>query len=80
MDDRTTIEVPEITALAPLGVAVPPERHRLALSPINRRRWENFKANKRGLWSFRIFMVLFVVTLCSEFIANDGDDDRALAR
>jgi microcin C transport system permease protein len=71
VDDRTTIEVPEITAQAPMGLAVPPERHRLALSPINRRRWQNFKRNKRGLWSLRIFLVLFVVSLCSEFIAND---------
>src|SRR5262249_11066947 len=71
VDDRTTIEVPEITAQAPMGLAVPPERHLLALSPINRRRWQNFKRNKRGLWSLRIFLVLFVVSLCSEFIAND---------
>jgi microcin C transport system permease protein len=71
VDDRTSIEMPETTAQAPLGLAVLPERHRFALSPINRRRWENFKANKRGFWSFRIFMVLFVVALCSEFIAND---------
>lgn len=43
----------------------------LNLTPINRRRLQNFKANKRGLWSFWIFMVLFVVTLFAEFIAND---------
>ncbi len=41
------------------------------LSPINRRRWENFKANRRGYWSFWIFMVLFIVSLGAEFIAND---------
>ena len=43
----------------------------LNLSPINQRRWESFKANRRGLWSLRIFLVLFLVTLCAEFIAND---------
>ena len=41
------------------------------LSPINRRRWENFKAHRRGYWSFWIFMVLFVLSLGAEFIAND---------
>ncbi|MEP0521162.1 MAG: ABC transporter permease [Hyphomicrobiales bacterium] len=40
-------------------------------SPINQRRWQNFKANGRGYWCLWIFMVLFVVTLFAEFIAND---------
>ncbi len=44
---------------------------RFALSPINARRWRNFKSNRRGWWSFWIFLVLFFVTLFSEFIAND---------
>jgi microcin C transport system permease protein len=44
---------------------------RLRLSPINRRRLENFKANKRGYWSFWIFLFFFVLSLFSEFIAND---------
>ena len=43
----------------------------LSLSPINRRRLANFKANRRGYWSFWIFMVLFVLSLCAEIIAND---------
>lgn len=43
----------------------------LRLSPINRRRWNNFKANRRGYWSLMIFLVLFFVTLFAEFIAND---------
>lgn len=41
------------------------------LSPLNARRWENFKANRRGYWSLWIFLVLFVLSLFSEFIAND---------
>ena len=41
------------------------------LSPVNRRRWDNFKANRRGFWSFWIFLVLFGLSLCAEFIAND---------
>ncbi len=41
------------------------------LSPINRRRWDNFKANRRGYWSLWIFGVLFFLSLFAEFIAND---------
>ena len=41
------------------------------LSPINQRRLENFKANKRGYYSFWIFLVLFTVTLFAELIANN---------
>src|SRR5215510_9272693 len=43
----------------------------LKLSPINRRRLANFRAHKRGYWSFWIFLVLFVVSLFAEFLAND---------
>jgi len=41
------------------------------LSPLNRRRLDNFRANRRGWWSLWIFLVLFVLTLGAEFIAND---------
>jgi microcin C transport system permease protein len=41
------------------------------LSPLNQRRWTNFKRNRRGWWSLWIFLVLFLATLGSEFIAND---------
>ena len=61
----------ETTALSPLGEAVPPSRHPLQLSPLNRRRWQNFKSNRRGYWSFWIFLVLFFVSLFAELIAND---------
>lgn len=44
---------------------------RFELSPINARRWANFKANRRGYWSLVIFLVLFFFTLFAEFIAND---------
>ena len=64
-------EAVESTAVAPLGEAVPPSRHRLALSPLNQRRWQNFKANRRGYWSFWIFMILFGLSLFAEFIASD---------
>jgi len=42
-----------------------------ALSPINKRRWQNFQRNRRGWWSFWIFIVLFGLSLFAEFIAND---------
>jgi microcin C transport system permease protein len=41
------------------------------LTPINRRRWENFKAHRRGYLSFWVFLVLFALSLGAEFIAND---------
>lgn len=40
-------------------------------NPINQRRWRNFKANRRGWWSLWIFLVLFVISLGAEFLAND---------
>ena len=58
--------------LAPSAApALAPARNLLRLSPINRRRLDNFKRNRRGYWSFWIFAVLFVVSLFAEFIAND---------
>jgi microcin C transport system permease protein len=53
------------------AVAAPPRRRLFSLSPINRRRWQNFKANRRGYWSFWLFLVLFIVSLFAEFITND---------
>lgn len=44
---------------------------RQPLSPINRRRWNNFKANKRGYWSLWLFLFLFAFSLCANFVAND---------
>ena len=41
------------------------------LSPLNRRRWANFKANRRGYVSAWLLVVLFVLTLFAEFLAND---------
>jgi microcin C transport system permease protein len=48
-----------------------PPKGRFTLSPINQRRWANFKANRRGFWSLWLFLVLFFLSLFSEFIAND---------
>ncbi len=43
----------------------------MALSPLNERRWRNFKKNKRAYWSLWIFAVLFGISLFAEFVAND---------
>jgi len=43
----------------------------MAMSPLNQRRWRNFRRNKRAFWSMIIFSVLFGITLFAEFIAND---------
>lgn len=42
-----------------------------SLSPLNQRRWANFKANRRGFVAFWLFLFLFFFTLGAEFIAND---------
>ncbi len=41
------------------------------LTPLARRRLNNFKANRRGYYSMWIFFVLFGLSLFAEFIAND---------
>lgn len=43
----------------------------MRLSPLNQRRWTNFKRNRRAYWSAIIFAILFIITLFAEFIAND---------
>ncbi|MBY5456584.1 ABC transporter permease [Rhizobium leguminosarum] len=59
-------------AAANPAVATPvkPPRKGL-LSPTNIRRWQNFRANGRGYWSLWLFMLLFILSLFAEFIAND---------
>jgi microcin C transport system permease protein len=44
---------------------------RIFTSPIARRRWHNFKANKRGYWSAVIFLILFFISLFADLVAND---------
>ena len=57
----------------PNAAAAPatPAPRRPWLSPLNQRRWTNFKRNRRGWWSFWLFSVLFILSLGAEFIAND---------
>ena len=44
---------------------------RLLRSPLTRRRWENFRANRRALVSLWLFGILFGISLIAELIAND---------
>jgi microcin C transport system permease protein len=44
---------------------------KIKLSERARRRWERFKANRRGYRSLWIFVFIFAVSLCAEFVAND---------
>ena len=43
----------------------------MTLSPLNKRRLDNFKSNKRGCYSFWIFSLLFLISIFANFIAND---------
>jgi microcin C transport system permease protein len=43
----------------------------MTLSPLTRRRFANFRANRRGWWSLWLFLAVFCLTLGAEFIAND---------
>ncbi len=67
----------ELTPDTRQGAAPAAETGRIArfldrhLSPINRRRLDNFIANKRGFWSFWIFLTLFLISLLAPLIAND---------
>ncbi|KAB7613391.1 ABC transporter permease [Amylibacter sp. SFDW26] len=40
-------------------------------SPLTKRRFANFKANRRAYWSLIIFSVLFVICAFAELVAND---------
>ena len=44
---------------------------KLKVTPLNRRRLDNFKKNRRGFWSLWIFLLLFALSLFAELIAND---------
>ncbi|MDF1736672.1 MAG: ABC transporter permease, partial [Minwuia sp.] len=43
----------------------------MKLSPLNRRRSQNFRHNRRGYVATILFFVIFLVTLFAELIAND---------
>ena len=73
MDTPVELEPAGPAASAP-AAGVHDVLHRIRhfqLTPINLRRWENFKANKRGYYSLIVFLTLFVLSLAAPFIAND---------
>jgi microcin C transport system permease protein len=43
----------------------------MALSPLNQRRWRNFRRNRRAFWSLILFAIVFGLSLFAEFLAND---------
>jgi microcin C transport system permease protein len=43
----------------------------MTLSPLSKRRLDQFKANRRGYWSLWIFLVIFTITTFAELIANE---------
>jgi microcin C transport system permease protein len=65
------MDAPTDTAIIETATAAGPAPRRLWLSPLQRRRWEVFKLNRRGFWSLWVFLLLFGISLGSEFIAND---------
>jgi microcin C transport system permease protein len=74
VDTRTDTQSPDTTAVGQVsqaGLAVPPERRWIMISPLNKRRWQSFKANRRGHVSLWVFLAMFVLSLFAEFVAND---------
>jgi microcin C transport system permease protein len=71
VDARVGIDEARTGSGASSADAAVAQRRRGWLSPLNQRRWINFKANRRGYCSLIIFSILFVLSLCAEFIAKD---------
>jgi microcin C transport system permease protein len=69
--ERDETRPAQTSAAIPTGATAAPPQRRFTLSPLNQRRWRNFKANRRGYWSFWLFSILFVISLFAELIAND---------
>ncbi|WP_010138422.1 ABC transporter permease [Oceanicola sp. S124] len=62
---------PAEPAVAPAQTPVAPPERRGRLSPLNQRRWRNFRRNRRAFWSLILFCLLFGLSLFAEFLAND---------
>src|SRR4026207_335428 len=65
------MDVPTDAAIIETATAAGIPRRRFVVSALNARRWQTFKAHKRGYWALWIFLILFVLSLFSELIAND---------
>ena len=53
------------------GAVARSERGRYSPSQLTRRRWRNFRRNRRAYWSLIVFGLLFGLSLLADFIAND---------
>lgn len=77
MDQRVeTFVTPPRPEKAPdqdVAALMPKQKRRfgLTISALNRRRWKNFRANRRAFWSLIILGVLYGLSLFAEYIAND---------
>ncbi len=43
----------------------------MPLSPANHQRWQRFCHNRRGYWSLWIFLLIFILSLAAELLANE---------
>lgn len=50
---------------------VPTRRKSRTLNPLARKRWLRFRRHRRGFWSLCLLVILYTVSLFSEFICND---------
>ncbi len=66
-----TDPIPETQTPEDRPKAVAPPQKAGFLSPLNQRRWRNFRRNRRAFWSLIIFGILFGLSLFAEFLAND---------
>ncbi|MGY9018208.1 MAG: ABC transporter permease [Alphaproteobacteria bacterium] len=66
MSETGAAILPETT-----GIPARPTFMGMKITPLAVRRIASFKANRRGYWSFWIFLVVFVFSLFAELIAND---------
>jgi microcin C transport system permease protein len=75
MDARTDAFVTPPDPLPETGggarMPEPKRRFGITVSALNRRRWRNFRANRRAFWSLIILGVLYGLSIFAEYIAND---------
>jgi microcin C transport system permease protein len=62
---------PPLPSRDPLPELPPLEAPGGFVSPLNRRRWRNFRANGRAFWSLWLFLLIYGLTLLAPFLAND---------
>src|SRR5476649_1682462 len=43
----------------------------MTISPLNQARWARFRANSRGFWALWVFLLLFILSLLSNVVANE---------